>query len=37
MLGVNGVPFFVIDRRYGISGAQALDVFSRALTMAAQS
>jgi predicted DsbA family dithiol-disulfide isomerase len=37
MLGVNGVPFFVIDGRYGISGAQALDVFSRALTMAAQS
>lgn len=36
MLGVNGVPFFVIDGRYGISGAQALDVFSRALTMAAQ-
>ena len=21
-LGVTGVPFFVIDRRYGISGAQ---------------
>lgn len=34
MLGVNGVPFFVIDGRYGISGAQAVDVFSRALTMA---
>ena len=37
MLGVSGVPFFVIDGRYGISGAQALDVFSRALTMAAAS
>jgi len=37
MLGVSGVPFFVIDGRYGISGAQATDVFSRALTMAAQS
>jgi predicted DsbA family dithiol-disulfide isomerase len=36
-LGVTGVPFFVIDRRYGISGAQAIDVFSRALTMAAES
>jgi predicted DsbA family dithiol-disulfide isomerase len=33
-LGVTGVPFFVIDQRYGISGAQAIDVFSRALTMA---
>ena len=37
MLGVSGVPFFVIDGRYGISGAQAVDVFSRALTMASQS
>jgi len=36
MLGVTGVPFFVIDGRYGISGAQATDVFSRALTMARQ-
>ena len=36
MLGVSGVPFFVIDGRYGISGAQATDVFSRALTMAVQ-
>jgi predicted DsbA family dithiol-disulfide isomerase len=37
MLGVTGVPFFVIDNRYGISGAQATDIFSRALTMASQS
>jgi predicted DsbA family dithiol-disulfide isomerase len=36
-LGVTGVPFFVIDGRYGISGAQTTDVFSRALTMAAES
>lgn len=36
-LGVTGVPFFVIDGRYGISGAQATDVFSRALAMAAES
>jgi len=36
-LGVTGVPFFVIDGRYGVSGAQATDVFSRALTMAADS
>ena len=36
MLGVTGVPFFVIDGRYGISGAQATEVFTRALTMAVQ-
>jgi len=36
-LGVTGVPFFVIDGRYGISGAQATDVFSRTLIMAADS
>jgi predicted DsbA family dithiol-disulfide isomerase len=36
-LGVTGVPFFVIDGRYGISGAQATDVFSRALAMAKES
>jgi predicted DsbA family dithiol-disulfide isomerase len=36
-LGVTGVPFFVIDGRYGISGAQATDVFSRAFIMAAES
>ena len=35
-LGVTGVPFFVIDHRYGISGAQATDVFSRALKMATE-
>lgn len=37
MLGVTGVPFFVIDGRYGISGAQATDIFSRALAMASES
>jgi predicted DsbA family dithiol-disulfide isomerase len=31
MLGVNGVPFFVIDDRYAVSGAQAVDVFRQAL------
>ncbi|HZL94984.1 MAG TPA: DsbA family oxidoreductase [Vicinamibacterales bacterium] len=36
MLGVTGVPFFVIDGRYGISGAQATDMFTRALAMARQ-
>jgi predicted DsbA family dithiol-disulfide isomerase len=34
MLGVGGVPFFVIDRRYGVSGAQATEVFSEALVRA---
>ncbi|NBM18092.1 DsbA family oxidoreductase [Streptomyces sp. GC420] len=33
-LGANGVPFFVIDRRYGLSGAQPADVFARALERA---
>ncbi|WP_394940704.1 DsbA family protein [Psychromicrobium sp. YIM B11713] len=30
-LGIQGVPFFVIDRKYGISGAQATEVFSQTL------
>lgn len=30
-LGINGVPFFVIDRKYGISGAQPSEVFLEAL------
>lgn len=30
-IGANGVPFFVIDRKYGISGAQPPAVFSQAL------
>jgi predicted DsbA family dithiol-disulfide isomerase len=33
-LGVTGVPFFVIDRRFGISGAQPAEVFLRALEAA---
>ena len=33
-LGVTGVPFFAIDGRYSISGAQATDVFARALAVA---
>ncbi|MFB8249380.1 DsbA family oxidoreductase [Streptomyces sp. NPDC055952] len=33
-LGANGVPFFVLDRRYGVSGAQPVEVFTRALTQA---
>ena len=35
-LGVTGVPFFVIDRKYGISGAQPADVFAQALEQAWQ-
>lgn len=30
-LGIRGVPFFVINRKYGISGAQPSEVFSEAL------
>ena len=30
-LGVSGVPFFVFDRRLGLSGAQPLEVFADAL------
>jgi predicted DsbA family dithiol-disulfide isomerase len=30
-LGVTGVPFFVIDRRYGISGAQPAEVIAATL------
>lgn len=30
-LGVQGVPFFVLNRKYGISGAQQQDYFERAL------
>lgn len=33
-LGIQGVPFFVIDRKYGISGAQPPQVFADALTQA---
>ncbi|MDP4805173.1 MAG: DsbA family oxidoreductase [Candidatus Nanopelagicales bacterium] len=32
--GASGVPFFVIDRRYGISGAQPPEVFSQTLEQA---
>lgn len=33
-LGITGVPFFVINRRYGVSGAQAPEVMLEALEMA---
>ncbi|WP_426565709.1 DsbA family oxidoreductase [Angustibacter sp. McL0619] len=33
-LGANGVPFFVIDRKYGVSGAQPSELFEQALKQA---
>ena len=33
-LGANGVPFFVLDRKYGVSGAQPAEVFTQALQQA---
>ncbi|MGW2688385.1 DsbA family oxidoreductase [Streptomyces sp. NPDC001414] len=33
-LGANGVPFFVLDRKYGVSGAQPAEVFTQALGQA---
>lgn len=33
-LGITGVPFFVIDEKMGISGAQAIEVFADALQKA---
>ncbi|MNJ00512.1 DSBA-like thioredoxin domain protein [compost metagenome] len=30
-LGVNGVPFFVIDRKYAVSGAQSSERFLQTL------
>ncbi|MEU5593520.1 DsbA family oxidoreductase [Streptomyces sp. NPDC020298] len=33
-LGASGVPFFVLDRKYGVSGAQPAEVFAKALTEA---
>ena len=32
--GATGVPFFVFDRRYGISGAQPLEAFTKTLEAA---
>lgn len=33
-LGVRGVPFFVIDRKYGVSGAQPSEMFLEAMNKA---
>jgi predicted DsbA family dithiol-disulfide isomerase len=36
-LGANGVPFFVFDHRFGVSGAQTSEVFSQVLARARES
>jgi predicted DsbA family dithiol-disulfide isomerase len=33
-LGISGVPFYVLDRKYGVSGAQAAGTFTAALEQA---
>jgi len=33
-LGIRGVPFFVVDRKYGVSGAQPADVLRQVLDRA---
>ena len=33
-LGANGVPFFVLGGRYGVSGAQSVEAFTDAITRA---
>jgi predicted DsbA family dithiol-disulfide isomerase len=33
-LGITGVPFFVIDRTYGVSGAQPAETLGAALGQA---
>ncbi|WP_194775802.1 DsbA family oxidoreductase [Pararhodonellum marinum] len=33
-LGISGVPFFVFDRKYGISGAQPVEAFEKTLQVA---
>ena len=33
-IGITGVPFFVLDSRYGVSGAQSSATFLEALTTA---
>ncbi len=37
LIGVSGVPFFVLDRKFGISGAQPLDLFKQTLEKAWES
>lgn len=35
-IGINGVPFFIIDSRYGVSGAQTVEVFADILKKASE-
>jgi predicted DsbA family dithiol-disulfide isomerase len=35
-IGIQGVPFFVLDRRYGVSGAQPAELLLQALEKAAE-
>lgn len=35
-LGISGVPYFVVDRRYAVSGAQTPELFAEALGRAAR-
>lgn len=35
-IGVQGVPFYIVNRKYGISGAQPIDVFRRAISISQQ-
>ena len=34
--GISGVPFYVVDGKYGVSGAQDAAVFAQVLTQVAQ-
>ncbi|NUP74263.1 MAG: DsbA family oxidoreductase [Sinomonas sp.] len=34
LMGIQGVPFFVLDNKYGVSGAQPAELFARALDQA---
>ena len=34
-IGVSGVPFFVLDRRFAVAGAQSAELLGRALAQAA--
>ncbi|MGO4426516.1 DsbA family protein, partial [Streptomyces sp. MCAF7] len=33
-LGASAVPFFVLDRRFGVSGGQPAEIFTQALSQA---
>ncbi|MDE2196940.1 MAG: DsbA family oxidoreductase [Gammaproteobacteria bacterium] len=35
-LGISGVPFFILDNRYALSGAQPVEIFTQALKAARQ-